>query len=438
MRKAIAFVLACLFVACDEPAETHLHAEEAIEVVAVCGDKITQTGELCDGDLPSSRCQDYLAFTRGVAKCDPSCLTIDLSGCVLEQSLQGSRGPAGASCWDVDDDGVADPDEDTNGDGVFSSLDCINTNGTPPVDEGAHTFVFNQENYGLERTWVDGARVVFEGDIELATTLSIPRTRGALEIVGSGTISGASIDLGQHTVVRGVTFKDTTLTGLNVTFIDCRFVGEITLDFDRARMAQVKIQQVRLDTKLTELDITFSELRDVTQVDGKPVWMLSRSEVDDSVLDVQRLQGSSVDGTRLTITEFAGNNDTEDTVLVVDIAHHVHIADNNFDGLYSDAAESIHVIGSSAGVVHIHDNTFDHQDNFPRAIRVEAIDTGRLSQLVKITDNVFSRAPGVVVWPTDNSIPVVASNNVLLDTTFLGIQQRLEYSRYVDGTIDLN
>lgn len=39
-------------------------------------------------------------------------------------ALSGEQGPPGISCWDLDEDGVADTDEDLNKDGVVDVLDC--------------------------------------------------------------------------------------------------------------------------------------------------------------------------------------------------------------------------------------------------------------------------------------------------------------------------
>ena len=40
-------------------------------------------------------------------------------------------GPPGLSCWDLDGDGVADPQEDVNGDGTHDALDCQGRQGSP-------------------------------------------------------------------------------------------------------------------------------------------------------------------------------------------------------------------------------------------------------------------------------------------------------------------
>ena len=52
------------------------------------------------------------------------------AGCEGSDGAAGAPGPVGAggsdgfSCWDLDQNGVADPDEDLNGDGAVDTLDC--------------------------------------------------------------------------------------------------------------------------------------------------------------------------------------------------------------------------------------------------------------------------------------------------------------------------
>ncbi|UCE59038.1 MAG: hypothetical protein JSU63_16535 [Phycisphaerales bacterium] len=48
----------------------------------------------------------------------------------------GPEGEAGLSCWDLDGDGIADPEEDANSDGDFDALDCQGETGaTGPAGE---------------------------------------------------------------------------------------------------------------------------------------------------------------------------------------------------------------------------------------------------------------------------------------------------------------
>ena len=56
-----------------------------------------------------------------------------LSGCEGDDGVDGSTGAAGpagsdgsdgVACWDLNGNGVGDPEEDTNNDGVFDAADC--------------------------------------------------------------------------------------------------------------------------------------------------------------------------------------------------------------------------------------------------------------------------------------------------------------------------
>lgn len=53
-----------------------------------------------------------------------------IAGCEGDDGAPGAAGPAGPagsdgfSCWDLNENGIADPEEDLNGDGVVDTLDC--------------------------------------------------------------------------------------------------------------------------------------------------------------------------------------------------------------------------------------------------------------------------------------------------------------------------
>jgi octaheme c-type cytochrome (tetrathionate reductase family) len=57
-------------------------------------------------------------------------LLLALGGCSGDDGKDGTAGTAGpsgsdgVSCWDLNENGIADPEEDTNGDGVVDVLDC--------------------------------------------------------------------------------------------------------------------------------------------------------------------------------------------------------------------------------------------------------------------------------------------------------------------------
>lgn len=85
-------------------------------------------------------------------------LIVMLSGCQLEGD-NGSRGGAGLSCWDLNEDGAKTlPDEDTNADGVVDVYDCRASNKLSPtttiVDSTAQT-ITNQHSRQVHSSALD-------------------------------------------------------------------------------------------------------------------------------------------------------------------------------------------------------------------------------------------------------------------------------------------
>jgi hypothetical protein len=75
-----------------------------------------------------------------------------------EQGEQGDQGDTGIHCWDLDGDRVNDPEEDTNGDGVFDANDCEGPQGEqgetgPPGPAGGGDF---EDVHCPEGTYVTG------------------------------------------------------------------------------------------------------------------------------------------------------------------------------------------------------------------------------------------------------------------------------------------
>ena len=59
---------------------------------------------------------------------------IDGIGLEAEAGQDGVDGADGLNCWDLNGNGVADPEEDTNGDSVVSALDCQGEDGVDGSD----------------------------------------------------------------------------------------------------------------------------------------------------------------------------------------------------------------------------------------------------------------------------------------------------------------
>ncbi len=64
--------------------------------------------------------------------------TVDVYDCRGEDGSggAGSNGSDGQDCWDLDGDGIGDPEEDTNGDGVVDVYDCRDDEGDDTGDGG--------------------------------------------------------------------------------------------------------------------------------------------------------------------------------------------------------------------------------------------------------------------------------------------------------------
>ena len=90
--------------------------------------------------------------------------TVDVYDCRGEDGGgSGSNGSDGQDCWDLDGDGVGDPEEDTNGDGVIDVYDCRDEGGDGGGDGGDDTGNGDGGEYGdyyLGRLEIDRAEAV--------------------------------------------------------------------------------------------------------------------------------------------------------------------------------------------------------------------------------------------------------------------------------------
>ena len=80
-------------------------------------------------------------------------LTVGLAACEGDDGddgrdgadgADGAEGPAGLACWDLNENGVPDPEEDLNGDGVVDVLDC-NALANPPPGGGDGVDISNPD-----------------------------------------------------------------------------------------------------------------------------------------------------------------------------------------------------------------------------------------------------------------------------------------------------
>ena len=88
-------------------------------------------------------------------------MVLAISGCEGDDGRDGVAGPAGSdgvSCWDLNGNGIADPEEDTNNDGVVDVLDC---QAPPQIGDAASL----HKAYFTDRTYEDGACLACHGNI---------------------------------------------------------------------------------------------------------------------------------------------------------------------------------------------------------------------------------------------------------------------------------
>lgn len=85
----------------------------------------------------------------------------------------GPAGPNGVNCWDTNLNGVNDPAEDTNGDGMFNTLDCAAANSSPILTDG-HIFVGNPANFPAD--------VAMSGDATITNGGVVTVTDGAITL----------------------------------------------------------------------------------------------------------------------------------------------------------------------------------------------------------------------------------------------------------------
>jgi hypothetical protein len=117
-----------------------IQAQVAVEVLSACYIPGTGTLYLVDQDgLPDACIRDDHALLQW-----------------NEEGLVGDEGPQGRSglmCWDVDADGVPDPSEDRDGNGVYDAEDCQGDPGAqgPTGTQGLQGAVGDQGPQGVVR-----------------------------------------------------------------------------------------------------------------------------------------------------------------------------------------------------------------------------------------------------------------------------------------------
>ncbi len=108
------------------------HSDGTERLNSHCPSQCDQSCPLACDDRCSTRCDEMCP-----SACDDVCPSA-CSATIGQRGLRGLNGPQGGpglACWDLNEDGVCNlPQEDANGDGVCSILDCRGTHGPPCWD----------------------------------------------------------------------------------------------------------------------------------------------------------------------------------------------------------------------------------------------------------------------------------------------------------------
>src|SRR5210317_2580426 len=87
------------------------------------------------------------ALGAGLAGCEGSDGAAGANGANGADGADGADGTAGQACWDLNNNGIGDPDEDINGDGVVDVYDCnAYASGAYEIDQ-LHKGYFTEHPY---------------------------------------------------------------------------------------------------------------------------------------------------------------------------------------------------------------------------------------------------------------------------------------------------
>ncbi len=142
-------------------------------------------------------------------------LVMLLVGCASDERTVGAPGADGLDCWDQNGDGVADPDEDRNGDGDWTADDCIGDGGGSTDETGAYLgdLHFQTEEAAAlfceRHDSIYGDMLVNYAAPDLAALSCLAEVHGDLELHGDvedHSLPALSYVLGTLTIVTADTF----------------------------------------------------------------------------------------------------------------------------------------------------------------------------------------------------------------------------------------
>jgi len=97
------------------------------------------------------------------------------------QGIQGPIGPKGIDCWDLNGNGINDPEEDVNDDGLWNAEDCKGPEGNPATDDQDLELSGNTLSLTNDPTTVD-----LSGYLDNTDAQSLIMTGNVLTISGGG------------------------------------------------------------------------------------------------------------------------------------------------------------------------------------------------------------------------------------------------------------
>jgi len=129
-----------------------------------------------------------------------------------DQGAQGEQGAAGLSCWDLNGNGVGDPDEDVNEDGNFDARDCQGAPGEP----GLSCWDLNANHVADPEEDING-----DGNFDALDCQGPPGEPGPMQVIaagvvnadgslqsGSNFVSTQNVDTGRYDLVFDVSGVD--------------------------------------------------------------------------------------------------------------------------------------------------------------------------------------------------------------------------------------
>jgi|GEM_PF-4624929 len=247
--------------------------------------------------------------------------------------------------------------------------------------------------------------------------------------VSGGSVSstnGSEIDFGTHTTVSNVLFSNVNLDGLFITFINCRFEGNIEFP-DECNIYGGRFFNCTATTSAVNSRITSIVGVDIDNSTITRVQSVSNCFIDNSTLgestsnNAHNIHNNEIDDTQIFTSGTFADNVCDDTYLQVrDNLGFLNITGNSFDGLYTGKTIIVQInraTGNANNVARINDNHFWLQSGSSnRAIEVNGNYTGSFDSIVHIESNTFARG-GQAIQNNSSNVYIIARDNTIQSTS---------------------